>query len=374
MKDAKSDGLEHVLESLTSAAASRRRVLGGGAALAAAGLLGWPGLARARQFDGETLVFTSWGGAYQDAQKASYCDPFAEKTGATVLQDGPMNYAKFRTMVEGGSPDWDVVDVTIEFLYNGVDSGLFEKLDRAKIHTDRLNPEYVHDYGIGCIAWSYNIGFNTDAIAKGAHPTSWADVFDLETFPGQRMMRDRVAPQLEIALMADGVPMDKLYELLATEEGIKRAFAKLDTIKDNTIWWETNSQSQQLLTDGEVSCGVILNGRVYDAAKKGAHIDLDWGQNIQSVDFLVIPRGSKHVEAAHGLIDEMTLAENQAKLANMIAYSPTNPDAFAEIDPEIAPWLATKPENAEQGFVIDAEFWRERLDELAERWQEWKIS
>ncbi|SMF36468.1 putative spermidine/putrescine transport system substrate-binding protein [Tistlia consotensis] len=369
-----SDGLEHFLSSLKDAQVSRRSVLGGGAALAAAGVLGWPAAARAGAFDGQTVVFTSWGGSYQDAEKAAYCEPFAKKTGATVLQDGPMNNAKFRTMVEGGSPDWDVVDVTIEFLYNGVESGLFEKLDRSKIHTDRLKPEFVHDYGMGCIAWSYNIGFNTNLIPKGKHPTSWADVFDLKKFPGQRLMRDRVAPQLEIGLMADGVEPAKVYEVLATEEGIKRAFGKLDSIRDNVVWWETNSQSQQLLADGEVSCGTILNGRVYDAAKKGAPIDLDWGQNIQSVDYLVIPKGAKNLGPAHGLIDEMTVAENQAKLANMIAYSPTNPDAFASIDKEIAPWLSTKPENAAKGFVINAEFWRERLDELAQRWSEWKLS
>ena len=35
------------------------------------------------------------------------------------------------------------------------------------------------------------------------------------------------------------------------------------------------------------------------------------------------------------LIDEMTVAENQAKLANLIAYSPTNPDAFKTVDPAL---------------------------------------
>lgn|SRR5690606_35661357 len=285
-----------------------------------------------------------------------------------------MNNAKFRTMVESGEPVWDVVDVTIEFLYNGVTSDLFEKLDLSKINTDRLSPIYVHDYGIADIAWSYNIGYNTEAFKEGEHPKSWADVFDLEKFPGTRTLRDRVAPMMEIALMADGVGMNEVYDVLATDDGVERAFAKLDTIKDSTVFWETNSQSQQLFTDGEVSCGVILNGRAFDAAQKGGPVAIEWNQNIQSVDYLVIPRGSKNIEVAHGLIDEMTLAENQAKLANMIAYSPTNPDAFAMIDAEIAPWLSTSPENAEKGMLINAAFWEERLATLAEKWEAWKLS
>ncbi len=186
---------------------------------------------------------------------------------------------------------------------------------------------------------------------------------------GTRTMRDRVAPMLEIALMADGVTPDKLYPL-----DVDRAFKKLDTIKKNTIWWTTNSQSQQLLTDGEVTCGLILNGRVYDAVQKGAKITLVWNQNIQSVDYLVVPKGSRNRDAAMTLIGEMTGAENQAKLANMIAYSPTNPDAFKTIDPAISPWLSTNPENASKGFVINAEYWRDQYEALAERWTAWKLS
>jgi putative spermidine/putrescine transport system substrate-binding protein len=86
------------------------------------------------------------------------------------------------------------------------------------------------------------------------------------------------------------------------------------------------------------------------------------------------PRGSKNVDIAHGLINEMTVAENQAKLANKIAYSPTNSDAFEGIDAKVAPWLATNPENAAKGFVIGADFWQDHLEKLTEEWEGWKLS
>jgi putative spermidine/putrescine transport system substrate-binding protein len=272
-------------------------------------------------------------------------------------------------MVQSGQPVWDVVDVTIEFLYNGAKDGLFEKIDKGAVHLDRIDPLYVHDHGVGDIVWSYNIAYSTKAFSADNHPRSWADVFDVKRFPGTRTLRDRVAPMMEIALMADGVPPDKLYPIDAD-----RAFKKLDTIKKNTIFWETNSQSQQLFTDGEVTCGLILNGRAYDAIKKGAKIAVEWNQNIQSVDYLVVPKGSKRLEIAMALIDSMTVAENQAKVANLIAYSPTNPKAFADIDKEVAPWLSTNPDNAKQGFIINAEYWRDNLQKLQERWESWKLS
>jgi putative spermidine/putrescine transport system substrate-binding protein len=350
---------------------NRRYFLGGGASLALGTLapaLGSPAWA-AGEYAGKTIVFASWGGAYQDAQKICYCEPFAATSGARVVQDGPTDAAKFRAMSESGTPDWDVTDVTIDFLYAGIGDKLFERIDPTLVDTKRISPQFVNDYGIGCIVWSYNLGYSTKSFTDKNHPVTWADLFDLKRFPGKRTLPDEPTGTLEIALLADGVPMDKLYPLDAD-----RALKKLDTIKSETIFWSTNSQSQQLFVDEEVTLGVILNGRAYDAAKKGAAIAISWDQNIQSVDYLVVPHGSRNRDAAMGLINTMTLPENQAKLANMIAYSPTNPDAFKAIDPAIQPWLSTAPQNVAKGFVIDAAFWRDNLKSLTEKWDDWKLS
>jgi putative spermidine/putrescine transport system substrate-binding protein len=345
---------------------TRRSVLRGSAGLAG---LWATGAHAAADLKGKTVVFASWGGAYQDAERVSYCDPFAAATGARVVQDGPMNVAKFRSMVEAGAPDWDVADVTIDFLHAGVGDRLFEKIDTTLVDTRRVDPRFVHEYGIGCIVWSYNVGFSTKAYTAGSQPRTWADLFDLKRFPGKRTLGDNVVATLEVALLADGVTPDKLYPL-----DVERGLRKLDTIKAQTIFWSTNSQNQQLFVDGEVTLGLILNGRAYDAAKKGAAIAISWEQNIQSVDYLVVPRGSRNKDAAMRLIDTMTMADNQARLANLIAYSPTNPAAFKAVDPMIEPWLCTAPANVEKGFVINAAYWRDNQKALMERWASWKLS
>ncbi|MFS8640655.1 MAG: extracellular solute-binding protein, partial [Symbiobacteriaceae bacterium] len=137
---------------------------------------------------------------------------------------------------------------------------------------------------------------------------------------------------------------------------------------EDVIWWETNSQSQQLFADEEVVTGLILNGRAYDIVKEGAPIAIEWNQNIQSVDYLVVLKGSKNVDVAMHFINHMMGVEPQALVANLIAYAPTNPEAFDLIDPEVAPWLSTYPENLEKGFLINAEYWRDHLREVEERW------
>jgi putative spermidine/putrescine transport system substrate-binding protein len=349
-------------------ALNRRGFVSGAATAAAA--LALPRLAHAqKKFAGDKVVFASWGGVYQDAQKQAFCEPFAQASGATVIQDGPVNYGKLRAMLESGNPTWDVVDITIDFLYSGTADNLFEKIDTAAVDVKRINPKYVHEYGVGDIVWSYNLGYSKTAFNDSNHPRTWADLFDLQKFPGRRMLRDRVTPMLEIALLADGVTPDKLYPI-----DVERAFKKLDTIKKQSVFWTTNSQSQQLLVDGEVNLGVIINGRLYDSVKKGAKLGMEWNQHIQSVDYLIVPKNSKNRAVAMALINQMTTPEAQAKVANLMALAPTNPDAFKLIDESVKPWLTTNPAYTSQGILVNENYWRSNLKPLSERWTQWKLS
>lgn len=351
-----------------TAALNRRQLIS--ATAAGAVTLALPRAAYAqKKFDGKKVVFASWGGSYQDAQKVAFCEPFAAATGATVIQDGPVNYGKLRTMLESGKPTWDVVDVTIDFLYSGVVDNLFEKIDTSVVNVSKINPAYVHSDGVGDIVWSYNLGYNTTTYKEGNRPQSWADLFDLKKFPGRRMLRDRVSPMIEIALLADGVAPDKLYP-----PDVDRAFKKLDTIKKQSIFWTTNSQSQQLMVDGEVNLGVIINGRAYDAVKKGATIGLEWNQHIQSVDYLVVSKNAPNREVAMALINEMTSAEAQAKVANLMALAPTNPDAFKMIEESVKPWLTTNPDYRSKGLLTNEIYWRDNLKSMSQRWEQWKLA
>lgn len=361
---------------LIRSAVSRRGLLrgaGGAVGLVLASRLGRvaaQGTPAPDAFAGREMTFASWGGAYQDAQKKAYCDPFSAVSGVTIHQDGPVDDAKTRAMGESGAPTWDVVDVTDSFLYNASQDGIFEPIDYNVVDRSALIPEYTHDYGVGTIVWSNNIGYNTEVYGPEGGPTGWADVFDLEKFPGKRTFPGSSPDvNLEVALMADGVDPNELYPV-----DVERALRKFDTIRDEIIWWETNSQSQQLFIDGEVNLGLILNGRAYDAAKQGAPIAVEWNGNIQSVDYFVVLKGSPNADVAMAFIQFASQPEQQAIMANEIAYAPTNPDAIPLIDPAIVPWLSTAPENREKGILINVEYWRDNLKTVGERWKQWQMS
>jgi putative spermidine/putrescine transport system substrate-binding protein len=310
------------------------------------------------------LVFSSWGGTTQDAQKAAWADKFTEKTGINVLQDGPTDYGKLKAMVEANAVTWDVVDVEGDYAAQAGKKGLLEKLDFSVIDKSKLDPRFVTEYSVGSFYYSFVIGCNKDVV--DACPKTWADLFDTEKFPGKRAFYKWSAPGvIEAALLADGVPADKLYPL-----DLDRAFKKLDTIKGDIIWWSGGAQSQQLLASAEAPFGSLWNGRMTALAQTGVSVETSWEQNITAADSLVVPKGAKNKEAAMQFIALATSAQAQAELANLTGYAPINLDSPELMNAELAKTLP----DAQTASQVNADmnYWAENRDAIGERWYAWQ--
>ncbi|EJC83039.1 spermidine/putrescine-binding periplasmic protein [Rhizobium leguminosarum bv. trifolii WSM2297] len=312
----------------------------------------------------DNMVFSSWGGTTQDAQKAAWASPFTEKTGVTVVQDGPTDYGKLKAMVEAGEVTWDVVDVEGDYAAQAGKTGQLEKLDFSVIDKSKLDPRFVTDYSVGSFYYSFVIGCNADAVK--ACPKTWADLFDTAKFPGKRTFYKWSAPGvIEAALLADGVAADKLYPL-----DLDRAFKKLDTIKSDIIWWSGGAQSQQLLASAEAPFGSVWNGRMTALAATGIKVETSWEQNITAADALVVPKGSQNVEAAMKFIALATSAEPQAALAKATGYAPINVESAKLMDPETA---KTLPDQQTASQVnADMNYWADNRDAIGEKWYAWQ--
>ncbi len=312
----------------------------------------------------DTLVFTSWGGTTQDAQKAAWVNPFTDKTGIAVAQDGPTDYGKLKAMVEAGQVTWDVVDVEGDYAAQAGKTGLLEKLDFSVIDKSKLDPRFVTDYSVGSFYYSFVIGCNADAVS--ACPKSWADLFDTAKFPGKRTFYKWSAPGvIEAALLADGVPADKLYPL-----DLDRAFKKLDTIKSDIVWWSSGAQSQQLLASAEAPFGSLWNGRMTALAASGVKTDTSWSQNITAADSLVVPKGAPNLEAAMKFIALAASAQPQADLAKTTGYAPVNIESAKLMDAAMA---KTLPDQQTASQVnADMAYWAENRDAIGKRWYAWQ--
>ena len=311
------------------------------------------------------MVFTSWGGTTQDAQKKAWVEPFEKQSGITVKLDGPTDYGKLKAMVDSGNVDWDVVDVEGDFAVAAAKQGLLEPLDFSVIDKSRLDPRFTGDTYVGSFYYSFVIGFNKDALS-GKAPTSWADLFDEKTYPGKRTFYKWSAPGvLEIALLADGVPADKIYPL-----DLDRAFKKLDTIKSDIVWWSGGAQSQQLLASGEAAVGALWNGRIFAVQKDEPNVGLSWSQNLTAADYLVVPKGAKNKAEAMKFLAEATASKPQANFAELTSYAPINTASAKLMPPNQAAML---PDQHTDGQInLDMNYWAAHRDEIAKRWYDWQ--
>jgi putative spermidine/putrescine transport system substrate-binding protein len=230
------------------------------------------------------LVFTSYGGSFQRAQDKAWLKPYTRETGTEIHQDSPTDYAKLQDMVENNKVIWDVVDVGNDF---GLEStaDLLEPLDYSIIDKGPILEGYASKYRIACMLYANVLAYNTERV-EGT-PSSWADFFNTRKFPGRRGLHKVPSETLEVALLADGVLLGDLYPL-----DVNRALGKLDTIKDQILWWEDAARSQQQIASGEVALISAWNGRVQTEINTGAPVKTQWNQNLQTADYLVVPFGT----------------------------------------------------------------------------------
>jgi len=206
------------------------------------------------------VTVISFGGANKQAQEAAFYKPFKEVTGNAVVH-GSYNgdLAKLKRMVEISHVSWDVVEVEAPELARGCEEGLFMKLDPKTLgNTADFVPGAVQPCGVGIFVWTTLLAYNQSKL-QGT-PSSWADFWDTKKFPGKRGLRWGAKYSLEFALMADGVAPKDVYKVLATNDGVDRAFRKLDELKPNINWWKSGQDPVRDLADGTVVMSSAYNG------------------------------------------------------------------------------------------------------------------
>lgn len=319
------------------------------------------------------LTVVSFGGTFQDAQRELFIKPFSEKLGAPVLDEAwEGGYGVLQSKVKAGQPNWDVVQVEAEELVLGCADGIFEKLDWEKLGgQDSYIPGGANDCGAGHIVWSVAIAYDGNKLTE-KQPQSWADFWDVETFPGKRGLRKTAKYALEAALMADGVPADQVYATLATPEGVDRAFAKLEELRPHLIWWEAGAQPLSMLQTGDVVMSSVYNGRITGLNKaEGTNMKLVWNESIYAVDSWVVLAGAENKEAGMDFIAFANAPENLSKLPAQIAYGLPVKAAAEMVAAEFAPDLPTYADNLAVSLNLDVDYWVDNSEELTERFNAW---
>ena len=160
------------------------------------------------------VVVRNPGGAYDDTQRRNVYDPFTKETGIEVVVV-PSTLTKMLAMVKSGNAELDVADAGLDGAFTLDQMGSLAPIDYGSwkfADPKDLASEYMTPNTVGFYTYSTVMAYNKEVYSDGKQPKSWAEFWDVGKFPGSRMLADMGSgqPNLEFALIADGVPMDKV--------------------------------------------------------------------------------------------------------------------------------------------------------------------
>lgn len=330
----------------------------------AAGAVSMPFIGRARA--AETLYINTWGGPWEAAARAILFDPFTAETGIEIRTISPVSFAKLAAQTRSGVYEFDVTTLGVAELGRANKANLIDAYDETKVPAASLWPGAVTLNGINSHAFANIIAYRKDHFPNGG-PKSWADFWDTAKFPGARCLQNYPARVLAFALMADGVPADKLFPY-----DLDRAFKSLDRIKkDVRVWWSQSPQSQQLLRDGEVEMIGMWNTSAQAMVDQNLPVELVFNQAVIDVATWVVARGTPRAKSAWRFIEFAVAPERLATFAAKNNYGPMNPASFKFLPPEVVARMPTSPENLAKSVVLDAEKLLPQLDDMAKRFEQW---
>lgn len=322
----------------------------------------------------ETLNITAFGGNTQNAQRKIYFEPYMKETGVEIKEDNwTANLAPIEAMVTAGNTTWDVINMSPFLLDKACDSGLLEPIDYSKLPAeDMFSAGHFHECGIKSGIAAIVIAYNSEKFPADKQPSKLEDFWDVENFPGKRGLRGRANQTLEFALISDGVSAEDLHDVLGTEEGLERAFRKLDTIKEHIVWWDSYAQPAQLLVDGEVVMSLGSDGRFSTAIKSGQPIKLIWDGAAESGTYWSIIKGTDKYDQAMHFIAFANRHDIQVHQPEILGYAAPLKSVMATLTPDKAKNFITWPDNRNRVWREDAIFWADNLDEYTKRFKKWQ--
>lgn len=339
------------------------------------GLLGLTAAATAQ----ETLTFTTWGGVYTRSQMLAYVRPFEAATGidVEVLDDYNGGLEAIRGQVRALNVKWDVVDLEAADVLRGCRENLLQPIDPQVLAPSPTGRPAEEDFieggleecGVGTVVWATVVAYDEEAVDA---PQGLEDFFDIKRFPGRRGLRRTPKANLEWALLADGVSPERVYPLLETEDGLRRAFSVLNRIKPQIVWWRSGEEAVRLLETGRVAMTSAYSGRIHDAVQeRGRPFGTLWDRQVWNVNYLAIPRGTEKATTALRFIRFATGTGPLAEQSRHIPYGPVRRSSLERVPETVRPHLPTAQQNRERAFRLDHHWWAEHYGRIERRFEQW---
>ena len=237
---------------------------------------------------------------------------------------------------------------------------------------------------------SWNYAFNTDVFQWNA-PSTMADFFDADKYPGVRSLYSSAMSNLEFALVADGVAGADVYDYME-ENGIDRALDKIAELCDHPqggcIFWSAGAQPPEQLVSGEAVMATGWNGRHFNAiVNEGSPMKMVWDGQVLDYEYFVLVKGGPNQAEAMEALKYFTSSEGLAGSAKHIAYAPFRISSLDIINADepwfssptagsvrIMPHMPTAPANTQNYVLMNPEWYADNNTEVNDAWEAFKAN
>jgi putative spermidine/putrescine transport system substrate-binding protein len=312
------------------------------------------------------------GGVFNQVLRRVWIDNFAKETGIRVNLSPATSLPMAKLQAVSDRPQWDIFELTGPEFELAIRLDLLLPLDTNIVDVSKLPAQYVKRYGVMYAIFNSCIAWDPRQIRPGLEPKGWADVWDVARRPGKRSL-DPVnggAGVMEIALIADGVPPDKLYPL-----DVDRAFRSLERLGQQNIIWSTSiEETVQRLISSEVALASTWPFRVQAANRGGANIGYNFDQCMVEGEYLCVVKSTRNPRACFELINWIVKdPAAAAEFSRLTHYGSPNLASLKLLPKEIADQIPTNPVLAEKLFPSDDVWWSQNLKMVASRFKKWQL-
>lgn len=263
----------------------------------------------------------SWWGFNGEKLESIVLAPFREQCGCEIQFETGNNGERLNKLQIRNGAGVDVAYFSDSFSQQGIDLGVFQKIDPSKIP----NLEGIYDlakdpqggYGPAYTIGRVGVVYDSEKIASPI--TSWDDLW-----------RDDLASSLSLpGITTTAGPMVVMkagdHEGVDAFENADAAFAGVEALKPNVVKnYNTGSEMINLFSTGEITAAIAQDftlGQIQAAVPSVVWADLSEG-SIATLNTVNIPKGAAEPELAHEFINFILSPEIQQQLAEQGVDAP----------------------------------------------------
>ena len=275
---------------------------------------------------GSDKLIISTSGLNEDVLKKEIFEPFAEEHGVEVVLEVGNNSDRLTKMKNNPNSNIDITYLAESFSEQGIEAGIFEKLDYSKIpNAQKINEKakYTVENGYGPAYTLNSIGIVVDPTSN-IEINSWEDLWKPE-LKGKIAIPDITttngAAVVDIAATKAGVDI--------TEDNGEAAFKELEKLKPNVVkTYSKSSDLANMFSSGEIVAAIASDfafETIQKAKPEVINVIPESGTYL-NFNTININANSKNKDLAYEFINYVLSDEVQERAAKALNDAPINTD------------------------------------------------